>query len=525
MGKVLTLPQFKPYNQQQLSFLPLDLGEMIPAQHLVRVVNTVVDGMDITAIINGYKGGGTTAWHPAMMLKIILYAYSVKIYTGRKIARALRSDIHFMWLSGNSQPDFRTINDFRSSRLKETIENIFEQMLMFLVDGQYIKIENYFCDGSSFAANANRHKMVWKKNAERYEGSATEKCRRLFKEIDTLNTAEDKQYGSNDLEETGNQAKPITQKEMNEKLKALQQTIAATTSKKSVQRKANSLKNKLEKAAADIDKYQLQKATAGERSGYSKTDTDATAMYMKNEEILPAYNVMASTENQFITACTLHQNSNDGTCFKPHLAHIETMKAMPDAIVADSIFGTEENYEMLQKKDIENYLKFPTYHGEQTRKHRQNKFHKDNFGYHADADYYTCPNEKKLIFTGTINKKYKHSGFISSLKQYECESCAGCPFYEQCNKSNTGANRTIQVNEKLEVYKQKARENLNSTIGEQLRKRRSIEVESCFGDIKHNMNFRRFHLRGLQKVKIEWSVVAIAHNLRKISLHKAKKAA
>jgi len=525
MGKVLTLPQFKSYNQQQLSFLPLDVGEMIPAQHLVRVVNTVVDGMDISAIINAYKGGGTTAWHPAMMLKIVLYAYSVKIYTGRKIARALRSDIHFMWLSGNSHPDFRTINSFRSTRLKETIEKIFEQVLLFLVDKKYIKMENYFCDGSSFAADANRRKMVWKKNAERYEGMASEKCRQLFKEIDALNAAEDKEYGNNDLEETGDQAKPITQKEMKEKLQSLNQTIAATTNKKSVQQKAKSLKKKLDTTSANIEKYQLQKATAGERSGYSKTDTDATAMYMKNEEILPAYNVMASTEDQFITACTLHQNPNDSTCFKTHLEHIEYMKAMPDAIVADSIFGTEENYELLQGKEIENYMKFPTYHSEQTRKHQQNKFHKDNFGYNTDADYYTCPNEKKLIFTGTINKKYKHSGFVSILKQYECESCAGCPFYEQCNKSSTGANRTIQVNEKLEVYKQKARKNLNSEIGEQLRKRRGTEVESCFGDIKHNMNFRRFHLRGLQKVKLEWNIVAIAHNLRKISLHKAEKAA
>jgi hypothetical protein len=71
---------------------------------------------------------------------------------------------------------------------------------------------------------------------------------------------------------------------------------------------------------------------------------------MKNEEILPAYNVMASTEDQFITACTLHQNPNDSTCFKTHLEHIENMKAMPDAIVADSIFGTEENYELLQER-------------------------------------------------------------------------------------------------------------------------------------------------------------------------------
>src|SRR6202035_3999046 len=188
MSKIHTSAQFKTYNQDQLSFLPLSLEELIDEHHLVRVVNQVVNAMDISGLVNEYKGGGTTAYHPRMLLKVLLYAYSVKTYTGRRIARALRQDVNFMWLSGMSTPDFRTVNYFRSCRAKEVIESLFEQMLSFMIDRDYIKLENYFCDGSTFAADGNKHKMVWKKNAERYKTGVQEKCKELFKEIDALNT-------------------------------------------------------------------------------------------------------------------------------------------------------------------------------------------------------------------------------------------------------------------------------------------------------------------------------------------------
>ena len=110
MAKIQSSIQFKSYQPEQMLLLPPSLGDLIEEHHLVRVVNHVVNAMDISGLVNQYKGGGTTAYHPRMLLKVLLYAYSVKLYTGRKIARALRQDIHFMWLSGMNKPDFRTIN-------------------------------------------------------------------------------------------------------------------------------------------------------------------------------------------------------------------------------------------------------------------------------------------------------------------------------------------------------------------------------------------------------------------------------
>jgi transposase len=525
MAKVKSSVQFKEYNQKQGFLLPPCLDDLIGKTHLVRVVNDVVEAMDIVALINQYEGGGTTAYHPRMLLKVLLYAYSMKIYTGRKIARAMQQDIHFMWLSAMSRPDFRTINNFRSGKAKEVIEELFKEMLLFLAEHSYIKMEKYFCDGSPFAADGNKHKMVWKKNAERFKEAAENKCKSLFREIDEMNMAEDKAYGDRDLEETGGEvSESITKETIAQQVDKLNKVIETTTRKKD-KIKAGSLKKKLEQNANKIEKYDKQLTISGKRSGYNTTDEQATAMQMKNAEILPAYNIVAGSENQFIINCSVHQNGNDGACFKEHIEQLEKHTDMlPELIVADSIFGTEENYELLQQNGINNYLKFPSFHNEGKKKNINNPFLRDNFNYDVLTDSYTCPNNRQLTVKSTVTERHRKTGYKSTVKVYQCESCSGCPFYNQCCKSKE-KDRTIQVNEKLEDYKQQARNNLKSDKGIALRKQRGMEIESCFGDIKHNMAFRRFHVRGLKKVKAEFTIVAMAHNLRKVYLNRIKNAA
>jgi len=525
MSNIQTSAKFKTYDQERIPLFPLTFEGLIDKDHLVRLVSTLVDSMNINELVMAYKGGGTTAYHPRMLLKVLLYAYCVKLYTGRKIARALRQDINFMWLSGMCTPDFRTINNFRSCRAKETIGSLFEQMLSFMIDQGHIKLENYFCDGSTFAADGNKHKMVWKKNAERYKAGLQEKCRELFVEIDALNTAEDNQYKGADLEERGLSAKEITADAIAEQVEKLDAVITANINKRQ-QRKASSLKKKLEEKKKKLTLYNQQIETAKERSGYNKTDTDATAMRMKNDELLPAYNVLAGCEDQFIVSVSIHQNPNDGACFKGHLEKLQSQKhELPKAIIADSIFGTEQNYELLEGSDITNYLKFPSYYAEQKQSYKKNPFLRENFKYDPVADTYTCPNERLLTWQSTYQQTHKKTGYQSTIREYQCQSCKDCPFYEQCCKSTTGENRLIKVNQKLDTFKQQARENLNAEKGTKLKKQRSIEIESCYGDIKHNMGFKRFHLRGVNKVKTEFNLVAMAHNLRKMQIKMKNQAA
>src|SRR3989337_377366 len=115
-------PTFKLYIQAQRSLIPPSWDELIPANHQVRVVNRAVERIDIEPLLNEYKGGGTSSYHPRMMLKVLVYAYTQKVNSSRQIAKALRENVNFMWISGNNRPDFRTINRFRSSVMKEGIE-------------------------------------------------------------------------------------------------------------------------------------------------------------------------------------------------------------------------------------------------------------------------------------------------------------------------------------------------------------------------------------------------------------------
>jgi transposase len=520
MSKVTTKAVFKQYQPNQILLLPPSLNQMVGPTHLVRVIDEAVSKMDLSAVLNTYIGGGTSAYHPVMMTKVMLYAYAMKIYTGRKIAQALRQDITFMWLSAMNMPDFRTINEFRSGRLKDTIQALFKQMLVFLMEEGYIRYEDYFCDGSTWSADANRHKMIWRKNAERYKGAAEKNCEKLFEQIDGLNEAEDKQYGNKDLEIEGDGQQNIHEK-IDQKIDQLNQIVAQTTDKKKA-RKAKSLKKQVEEAAGKITKYENQETIANGRGGYSTRDTDATAMRMKNQELLPAYNILAGSEDQFITGFSVHQNPNDATCFKEHLATLEEQAPqLPQNINADSIFGTEENYELLEEKKINNYLKFPTFHKEQSRKYQSNPFLKESFPYDAQTDTYTCPHGQSLVFQHTLQPANKKSGHVSTLRLYECRNCEGCPFALQCKKGEHG-NRTIRVNKKLDDYKTKARSNLHSAKGIEMRKKRGCEIEPCFGDIKHNMKFRRFHLLGKQKVTTEVGILFIAHNLRKVHIQKTE---
>ena len=110
---------FKTYDQSQAMLLPPDLDELIAKNHPVRVINAVLDSLDIDGIIKKYKGGGTSSYHPRMLLKVLVYSYICNEYSSRRIEELCRRDVQFMWLAGMSTPDHNTINRFRSEKLKD----------------------------------------------------------------------------------------------------------------------------------------------------------------------------------------------------------------------------------------------------------------------------------------------------------------------------------------------------------------------------------------------------------------------
>lgn len=345
----------------QPMLLPPSLDELIPEGHIVRIINDFVEAIDLSALTATYKGGGTSSYHPKMLLKILVYAYTKKIYSSRMIAAALRENIHFMWLSGGNRPDFRTINRFRGERLAETIQEVFAKLVLYLENRGYIDLAHYFTDGTKIEANANKFSYVWKKSTSRYQQGVIDKVKDLFKEIDQLNEDEDLKYGDNDLPEVG-EGKEINSgeieeiaRELNETLKAkdlknddkelleegkgkeinsenleeIARKLNATLKKKPKDRKTKKVLNKLTKDYIPrLKKYEAYQKNFGQRSSFSKTDKDATFMRMKGDSmripmLKPGYNVHIGTENQFIVGFSVHQNPSDTVGFIPHLEQVE----------------------------------------------------------------------------------------------------------------------------------------------------------------------------------------------------------
>lgn len=513
-GKIV----FKDYHQHQISLLPPSFEELINPKHLVRVVNGVIDRIDLNILEQAYVGGGASNYHPRMMLKVLVYAYSIKTYSCRRIDQALGQDIHFMWLSGMQRPDFRTINNFRSGSLKTIIEKVFAEVLDFLMEQGYVKLENYFVDGTKLQADANRHTAVWGKNTTRYKERLQANVKELFHQIDEQNHQEDQQYGDQHYESEGH-GSSLGSEQIHQKAVELNEKLTQTDDKKE-QRKVKSLQRKLQKAAMKMEHYQNQEQVLAGRRSYSKTDPGAIFMRMKDGQFLPAYNVIQGTEDQFIVNYTIAQSSGETHLLKEHLQQLEErVGKLPQNIVGDAAYGSEENYAYLKDKSCEAYLKYTGYYHEQTREHKGDRFHRDNFPYDPLADSFTCPAGEKLI-RKTTTTQTNPNGYQRVTAHYESRNCEGCNLADLCKKKEQ-ERRQVTLNSTWEKFKTQARQRLFTEKGINLKKQRSVDVESTFGDIKYNQGYNRFRLRGLKKVNIEWGLIAISHNLRKVAIRAA----
>ncbi|MFN8256193.1 MAG: hypothetical protein U0W24_10920 [Bacteroidales bacterium] len=160
--------------------------------------------------------------------------------------------------------------------------------------------------------------------------------------------------------------------------------------KKNEARKIKGKITQLIKEKENLEKYQEQESILGQRNSYSKTDHGASMMRMKGtDELRPGYNVIASSENQFVTNTSVGQNASDSVCFPEHLKkNIKRgEKFVPANFVGDAGFGSEENYEALEQASIKSYLKFQSFHQESQKEHKKDIFHKDNFEYNSDGDF------------------------------------------------------------------------------------------------------------------------------------------
>ena len=504
------LPKFKAYNQQQSLLLPPSLSELVPVGHPCRVVNDVIEKLDLTALVDDYEIIGCSSYHPKMLLKLLVYGYVNNIYSSRKLEAASKESVYFMWLTSMNYPDHHTINRFRSVRLKGKLQKIFNQIVVLLADEGLLSIDEVYTDGTKIESAANKYTFVWKKAIATNKEKMKLQLNTIWQYAQSIATKEDALPEPPDFTTIDK-----------EKVQAAVDTLnTVLKSKENVDKK---IKQKLSYVTKNypenIAKYEKQEAILGERNSYSKTDKDATFMRMKedhmqNGQLKPGYNVQISTSNQYIVNYSIHPNPTDTTTLTSHLAaHKESYGSYPKTVTADAGYGSEENYSLLEKANIKAYVKYGMFDKQQHEAYnKKHPFTADKLHYNEEQDIYICPMGRPMQNVGTYNRK-TNTGFEQTLTRYQAKNCSTCPLNGACHKSKE--DRIIEVNKNLIKHKQTAFELLNSETGIAHRKKRCHDVEPVFGNIKQNHHFRRFMLKGKEKVSIEWGLLAIAQNLRK----------
>lgn len=510
--------KFQDYNQQQNWLFPPSIEELILKDHPVRIVNGVIEQLNLKLLTEVYAKEGRPSFHPKMMLKVMVYAYMDNIYSSRKIEKAMRENINFMWLSGKQVADHNTLARFRSNKLRVVFKDIFKQIVMLLAEEGLVSLKEVYTDGTKIESVAGRYTFVWGKSIKTRKEKMIEQLEQMWDYAQTIANNED----SLDPDPNPLNFKEISPEKIDKVVKQIERKIEGNP-KASTKAKAK-LRYIKKNFSPNLKKHEQQEKVLGDRSSYSKTDPDATFMRMKddhmnNGQLKPGYNVQISTENQIILHYTLHQKTNDIHTLKPHVNSFEYLyEFTPETLTADAGYGSEENYDFLEEKGIETYVKYNTFDKEQglskKTKDKRKGFHRDDLHYNEKQDFYVCPMgqrmEKVTEFTSRTKSGYKQRNSV-----YRAKNCKGCPLRSLCFKGS--GNRQVQRNHNLELHKKRVRQKLLSDIGEKYRKKRSVDVEPVFGHIKHNRNFKRFTHRGLEKVELEFGLHALANNLKKMS--------
>jgi transposase len=501
---------FKTYSPSQSFLLPPSIEELIPLSHPVRVVNEVIESINLEVLERAYKGGGTSSYHPKMLLKVLVYGYVSNVYSSRKLEAATKENILFMWLAAMQQPDHNTINSFRGKRLQDAFKNIFTQVVELLVEEGVLSIKDIYADGTKIEANANRYTFVW--------GNAIKTNKeKMKKQLECL-----WQYTQKVAAEELDQPEPpdFTPISKEKVIQAIEKIDNALSGKAEVSKQVKQKLNYAKKNwPAALDKYEAQEKILDGRNSYSKTDPDATFMrmkddHMKNGQLKAAYNIQISTSSQYIVNYSIHPNPTDTTTLPKHIEqHKTTYQQYPKSVTADAGYGSEENYQYLEDNKIDGYVKYSSFDKQQSaNQYKKNPFATEQLHYNQQKDCYYCPMGQTMNCIGTY-KRQTSTGFEQTIKKYQAQNCNGCPLRGVCH--NSKYNRVIEVNHNLNRHKTIAKEKLNTEVGIEKRKQRCCDVEPVFGNIKSNHKFNRLMLRGKRKVTIEVGLLALAQNLRK----------
>jgi len=450
-----TQKRFRHYDQSQSFLLPPSLDDWLPEDHEARFISDVVDTMlDLSCVYDSYsEASGAPPYDPAMMLKLLLYAYSIGVTSSREMERRCHSDVAFRWLSANAAPDYRSISRFRRRHLG-AIDALFVQVLALCAEAGLVKLGRVALDGTKLRASASRHKaMSYDRMRPRIEELEAEVAAMLA-EAEATDLAEDEEFGE---DKRGDELPPelATKQGRLAKLRAAKEAIEAEARDKAAQKAQDKAKEQ------EATEHEAQAAAAAAAEGATppgraqRNFTDPESRMMKTTDGFHyAFNAQAvvDEEAQVILAQSVSNQAADA----PHLMEMigiteanlgaADIEEDPDTVIADAGYFSEKNV--------------------------------------TDA---TDAGVDVLIATGRI-------------KDHErVPTAPRGPIPRDATVKETMARR------------------LRTKAGRADYARRKAIVEPVFGQMKVRQGAGFLRLRGLQGARGEWALHSLCHNLRKLA--------
>ena len=493
----------------------MDIGEMIPADDSVRLLNSMLERMDYRKLHAAYSRLGRIERSPESLFKIMVYGYMNGIYSSRKLEQACQRDINFMYLLGRaSAPDHATIARFRSERLTDVVEELFSQLIGLLSEAGELSLCSVFIDGTKLEANANRYSFVWKKSTQKNEAKMQDKMKTELPKLAS-------QFGVRFYVGEKTRAKDL--KKLRKRLYALkgeEKFVQGKGKRKSPIQKAIEI---VEDYLARQKKYDDYNHSFGDRNSFSKTDRDATFMrmkedHMKNGQLKPGYNLTLAVDAEYIVGTMISQERSDTNTFIPMMERILPLGYSKP--VADAGFESEENYTWCEKNGQLAFIKPANHDRAKTKKYKSDIGKRENMPYDADNDTYICYAGQPI--QAAYEKKTKSkAGYPITATVYSCAHCDGCPHKVKCIKGTSKTpleerSKNLYVSKNFQRQRSEMEARINTDEGILLRINRSIQVEGAFGVLKQDMGFRRFLLRGQVKVQTELILLATAFNINKL---------
>ena len=509
--------------------LALQYELTVPADHIVNLINDFVNSLPVEALTaaGGHNSRtGRPAVHPSVLLKAILYGYSRRQFSGRKIELMMKENLPMMWLVQQQIFSYHTINSFITSpKTGELLKRIFIQFTGQLRDLGLISSDALFIDGTKIEANANKYSFVWRRATTKFQQKLEDKLGQFYDELmaNDIKPAIEREEAKT-MAGAAKMSTALEQKldTLDAKIDHEPRVIKGGSANKRKRRTVRKLARKLKQDYLPrLKKYHDQMATFGNRNSYSKTDPEATFMRMKEDPMLngqlkAGYNVQIATNNQYTLAYDIFSNPTDTRTLVPFL---RTMACRPmfKAIVADAGYGSEYNYTVIYDEfEQDALIPYNTMERELKRRYRNDPKYVDNWEYHEQDDYYIDPQGVRFDFKRYSKRQDKY-GFVRNFKVYEANAFQLTEAAQKAARTEkTQRLRQIYVNGTWNYFRSMAKTALQSEAGYALYRRRKYDVEPVFARLKQNLGYRRTNQRGTQAVKNAIGLALMSLNLTRL---------